>query len=173
MYDSFGRCTAMYESAHTTQQAPSAPHPLRSIYDARRRELESTPPSELLDRLTSMGFSDREVAKVIHRAEDAFERLRKTGAIDEETDFWAERFNRQTQDRLVSFTASCEAIATLDTVPSVSDWFRASLTPAVNYTPLDLADKGIKLELDYAAGLCSVEEALVLVEQWWRGMTSC
>ncbi|MET7565656.1 hypothetical protein ABZS95_36835 [Streptomyces sp. NPDC005479] len=73
--------------------------------------------------------------------------------------------------RLTGFLAVCEGISRLRSVTSVVTWFRTPLLLSSPYTPLDLADKGVGLETDYAAGLCTAEETLERMDKWWRDRT--
>ncbi|MFI5752935.1 hypothetical protein ACIBBE_45635 [Streptomyces sp. NPDC051644] len=139
---------------------PAQDHPLHHLHETLRQQLEATSPGDQIARLAEFGFYDWEIGQVLHRELSVVDRARTSHELDP----------RATDD-LTTFLATCEAIAALSNVPSVVAWFRTPLVPAYRYTPLDLADKGEGIELDYAARFCTATQALAWLETWWRKMT--
>ncbi|MGW6203701.1 hypothetical protein ACWF9B_08655 [Streptomyces sp. NPDC055089] len=152
-------------------------------YEELHRDLEHSAPREHLEDLVRMGFYDSEIAKALSRPQDSINVLRMTGLGD---DF--------TVSRLRSFAASCTAIAELPSIPCVSTWFRTPILPGLasgdpvlaeqdpdllivhadrGGTPLDLANKNARFELDLAAGLSTPAEILARQAQWMCDRVFC
>ncbi|MGW0335491.1 hypothetical protein ACWD0J_27075 [Streptomyces sp. NPDC003011] len=138
-----------------TQRAPGASRQRDELADA----LSMTPAAELVSRLDELGWLE-EYAALLDVTEETVAGWRA-----------GEPAGQQAHTRLARFTATCVTIDALNTVPNVVAWFRTPLRPPCPHTPLDLARPDTGLELAYAAGERSAEEALDEFDELWRTRT--
>ncbi|MFE4335409.1 hypothetical protein ACFRQM_40190 [Streptomyces sp. NPDC056831] len=132
-------------------------------------QLEASEPAVHLRRLGEMGFSDAEIAQVLHREIPVIDHLRTCVQPEHGPQH---RLTHATHHRLALFMAACDTIAELG-IEAVAAWFRTPLLPSRSETPLDLADKAAGFEIDYAAGYVTAQEALEQLRIWWAEQTSC
>lgn len=115
-------------------------------------------PGALLDELSELGFSWRDVARMLRVSVPAVQKWRRAGGVSGE--------NRR---RLASLLALCDEITERYLIQEVASWFEMPLTAQVPLTPIDLfADSRPDLVLEHASEHGDVEDVLTAYDPGWR-----
>ncbi|KOU05200.1 hypothetical protein ADK86_07580 [Streptomyces sp. NRRL F-5755] len=115
-------------------------------------------PASLLEELSDLGFSWRDLARMVGVSVPAVQKWRRSGGVSGE--------NRR---HLASLLALCDHISEHYLIQEVASWFEMPLTDQVPVTPIDLfAENRPDLILDHASGHSDVENILTAYNPEWR-----
>ncbi|MEV4915437.1 hypothetical protein AB0K47_01160 [Streptomyces tirandamycinicus] len=115
-------------------------------------------PAALLEELSDLGFSWRDIARMVGVSVPAIQKWRRAGGVSGE--------NRR---HLASLLALCDQITEHYLIQEVASWFEMPLTAHVPVTPIDLfAENRPDLVLDHASGHSDVEDLLTAHDPEWR-----
>ncbi|MGW5447442.1 helix-turn-helix domain-containing protein [Streptomyces asiaticus] len=127
--------------------------------DWRRRTVArgKESPAALLEELSDLGFSWRDIARMLGVSVPAVQKWRRSGGVSGD--------NRV---QLASLLALCDMVKQ-PVIHDVASWFEMPLTPGVPVTPIDLfAERRPDLVLEHALGPNDVEETLTAYAPDWR-----
>ncbi|MGW0467707.1 helix-turn-helix domain-containing protein [Streptomyces sp. NPDC003027] len=165
--------TSSNQLSHLTQTAGSLRSQAQDVYEntaefhrallfrdwqQRTNERAKEAPAALLVELSDLGFSWRDIARMLRVSVPAIQKWRRQGGVSGE--------NRR---HLASLLALCDQIAEHYLIQEVASWFEMPLTSKAPITPIDLfADNRPDLVLDHASGHSDVEEILTAHDPAWR-----
>nr|WP_252981291.1 helix-turn-helix domain-containing protein [Streptomyces chartreusis] len=114
-------------------------------------------PAGMLEELSDLGFSWRDIARMLGVSVPAVQKWRRSGGVSGD--------NRV---QLASLLALCD-MAKQPVIHDVASWFEMPLTAGVPVTPIDLfAQRRPDLVLEHALGSNDVEEILTAYAPDWR-----
>jgi transcriptional regulator with XRE-family HTH domain len=112
----------------------------------------------LLEDLADLGFSWRDVARLLGVSVPAIQKWRKGGKLSPD--------NRR---KLASFLAACDFISNHFYVEDIGQWFEMPITDSAPVTPIDLwADGNPVLVFEYASRHLTPDETLDKFDPSWR-----
>lgn len=114
-------------------------------------------PAALLEELSDLGFSWRDIARMLGVSVPAVQKWRRSGGVSGD--------NRV---QLASLLALCDMVKQ-PVIHDVASWFEMPLASGVPVTPIDLfAERRPDLVLEHALGPNDVEEILTAYAPDWR-----
>ncbi|MFJ2007018.1 helix-turn-helix domain-containing protein [Streptomyces chartreusis] len=114
-------------------------------------------PAALLEELSELGFSWRDIARMLGVSVPAVQKWRRSGGVSGD--------NRV---QLASLLALCDMVKQ-PVIHDVASWFEMPLAPGIPVTPIDLfSERRPDLVLEHALGPNDVEEILTAYAPDWR-----
>ncbi|MDR1442185.1 MAG: helix-turn-helix domain-containing protein [Bifidobacteriaceae bacterium] len=112
----------------------------------------------MLSELADLGFSWREIARLVHVSVPAVQKWRK-----------GEKASGESRQRLASLLAACDLIMGHYLVEEIASWFEMPLSSAAPVTPIDLysADRA-DLVFEFGSSHVDPEALLAQFDPGWR-----
>jgi len=127
-------------------------------WQQRTNERGKQAPSALLQELSDLGFSWRDIARMVGVSVPAIQKWRRAGGVSGE--------NRR---YLAGLLALCDQITENHMIQEVASWFEMPLTSNAPLTPIDLfVDDRADLILEHARGHGDAEDVLTAYDPEWR-----
>ncbi len=127
-------------------------------WTTRSSQRGKTAPLALLTHLSELGFSWRDIARMLGVSVAAIQKWRQGAGIGGE--------NRRL---LANLVAACDLIATHYFVDEIASWFEMPLVRSIPVTPIELyAGEQYQLLFDYASGHTDPEAVLSQLDPNWR-----
>ncbi|MFE7757666.1 helix-turn-helix domain-containing protein [Streptomyces sp. NPDC057429] len=127
-------------------------------WQQRTSERGKQAPTALLDELSDLGFSWRDIARMLQVSVPAVQKWRRQGGV-----------SGGKRRHLASLVALCDQIAEHYLIQEIASWFEMPLASTAPVTPIDLfAANRPDLILDNASGHVDVEEILTKYDPEWR-----
>ncbi|MEU0793836.1 helix-turn-helix domain-containing protein [Amycolatopsis sp. NPDC005961] len=144
---------------YTQEEIDDLHHKIHTVEWATRiREIGKGSPTEMLTEIANLGFSWRDIARVVGVSVPAVQKWRK-----------GERISGPNRLALAGFLAGCDLIIDHYAVRDIASWFEMPIMPNVPISPLDLwQDQRIDLVFDYASGDAEPDQVLTLHNPDWR-----
>ncbi|MGE3813031.1 MAG: hypothetical protein AB7I24_15940 [Candidatus Nanopelagicales bacterium] len=115
-------------------------------------------PLDLLEHLSDLGFSWRDIARMVGVSVPAIQKWRRGGTVSGE--------NRR---GLANLVAACDLIREDYIVSDVASWFEMPLVKGTPITPIELyTQQQYPLLFDYASGHIDMEAAMNQLDPEWR-----
>ncbi|WP_435218400.1 hypothetical protein [Streptomyces sp. bgisy034] len=127
-------------------------------WQRRTQERGKLAPKTLLEEIADLGFSWRDVARMIGVSVPAIQKWRRDGGASGE--------NRR---RLASLLAMCDEITESYHIQEVASWFEMPIAVGAPITPVDLyADGQARLVMEHASGHSDGQTILTAYDPDWR-----
>jgi transcriptional regulator with XRE-family HTH domain len=127
-------------------------------WQRRTNERGKLAPKGLLEEIANLGFSWRDVARMVGVSVPAIQKWRRDGGVTGE--------NRR---KLASLLALCDEITEGYHIQEVASWFEMPITAGAPVTPIDLyADGQARLVMEHASEHSDGEAILTAYDENWR-----